>query len=38
MMAAVVNSNSDVFDFAYDDGGQYCPLNQGHALPFVLFD
>ena len=25
-MAAVVNSKSDVFDFAYNDCGPYCPL------------
>ncbi len=37
MIAAVVYSNSDVSDFAYIYGGRYCTLNQGHALPFVLF-
>jgi len=38
MMAAVMNSYSDVFDSAYyeHDDGRYCPLNWGHALLFVL--
>jgi len=28
MMAAVVNSNSDVSDLAYNDGGRYCAQSQ----------
>ena len=34
-MAAVVNSRSDVFDVAYNDGGQYCPLIR--AMLYRLF-